>query len=122
MLEALLAAGLGVLCARELAADAGSAGVRGQTVAGEVVRADLGRQVLLVKIAGREPREMELAIDDATRLTAAGRAIRLEDVRPGERVTASCVPAGPGRCVARLVRAGAGRAAVPAPSPSPGRP
>ena len=122
MLAVLLAAGLAALSARAAPGEAEGAGIRSPLVAGEVVRADVSRQVVLVKVAGREPRELELVIDDATRLSAAGRAVRLEDVRPGERVTASCAPAGPGRCLARLVRVGGARAAVPSPPAAPGRP
>ena len=91
-------------------------------VVGEAVRVDLGRRALVVRIAGQPPREMERADDDATRFTSAGRSIRLDDVRPGERVVIACADGDGGRHLARLVRAGGGRAAVPTPSPSPGRP
>ena len=74
-----------------------------------------------MKIAGKEPRETEITTDDAT-LHRRRPSVRLEDVRPGERITASCAPAGQDRCLARLVRAGGGRAAVPAPSATPARP
>jgi hypothetical protein len=88
-------------------------------VVGEAVRVDLGRRCLVVRVAGREPREIELAVDDATRFTSAGRAIRLDDVHPGDRVLVSCSDAEDGRHLARLVRAGGARAAVPGPSPAP---
>ena len=87
-------------------------------VTGETVRVDLGRQVLVVKVAGRELREIEFAVDDATRIGAAGRIIRLEDVRPGDRIVVSGTEAEGGRRLARLVRAGASRAAVPDRSPN----
>jgi hypothetical protein len=122
MVAAMLFAGLAALVAGAPAEEGASVSARSVLVTGEVVRADLARQVLVVKIAGKEPRETEIATDDATRFTAGGRSVRLEDVRPGERITASCTPAGQDRCLARLVRAGGGRSAVPAPSATPARP
>jgi hypothetical protein len=84
---------------------------------GEAVRVDLGHRSLVVKVAGHEPREIEFAVDDATRISAAGRAVLLEDVRPGDRVVVSGTQVEGGRRQARLVRAGASRMAVPSPSP-----
>jgi hypothetical protein len=121
MVAAMLFAGLAALVAGAPVEEGASVSAR-ILVTGEVVRADLARQVLVVKIGGKEPRETEITTDDATRFTAGGRSVRLEDVRPGERITASCAPAGPDRCLARLVRAGGGRSAVPAPSATPARP
>jgi hypothetical protein len=86
-------------------------------VGGEAVAVDLGRRALVVKIAGREPRELDFVVDDATRLTAGGRAVRLEDVRPGDRVVVSSTESEGGRRRARLVRAGGARAALAAPAP-----
>jgi len=94
---------------------------RSHLVVGETVRVDLGRRSLVVRVAGGEPREMEFAIDDATRFASAGRAIRLDDVRPGDRVVVSCSDGEGGRHLARLVRSGGSRAAVPTPSPTPTR-
>lgn len=94
---------------------------RSHLVVGEAVRVDLGRRSLVVRVAGGEPREMEFAIDDATRFASAGRAIRLDDVRPGDRVVVSCSDGEGGRHLARLVRSGGSRAAVPTPSPTPTR-
>lgn len=88
-------------------------------VTGEAVAVDLGRRVLVVKIAGREPRELELAVDDATRFTAGGRSVRLADVRPGDRMSVSTTEGEDGRRRARLVRAGGARAAL---GPAPVRP
>jgi len=87
-------------------------------VTGEAVRVDLGRQALVVRITGREPREIEFAVDDATRISAAGRSILLADVRPGDRIVVSGTEAEGGRRPARLVRAGASRAAVPERGPN----
>jgi hypothetical protein len=88
-------------------------------VAGEAVAVDLGRRVLVMKVAGREPREVDFTVDDATRFTAGGRTVRLEDVRPGDRIVVSSTEGGGGRRLARLVRAGAARAAL---APPPVRP
>jgi hypothetical protein len=81
-------------------------------VGGETVAVDLGRRAFVVKIAGREPRELDFAVDDATRFTASGRAVRLEDVRPGDRVVVSSMESEGGRRRARLVRTGGARAAL----------
>jgi hypothetical protein len=89
---------------------------------GEAVRVDLGRRDLVVKVAGREPREIEFAVDEATRITAAGRTLLLEDVRPGDRVVVSGTAVEGGRRAARFVRVGTSRAAVPVTSPAPARP
>ena len=91
-------------------------------VTGEAVRVDLGQRTLVVKVAGREPREIEFAVDEATRISAAGRAVLLEDVRPGDRVVVSGIEGEGGRRQARLIRAGTPRAAVASLSPASARP
>jgi hypothetical protein len=88
-------------------------------VAGEAVAVDLSRRALVVKVAGREPREIDFTVDDATRFTAGGRTARLEDVRPGDRIVVSSTVGEGGRRLARLVRAGGARAAL---GPAPVRP
>ena len=118
----VVALGLAALSLPAPLAEGEGVKARSHLVVGEAVRVDLGRRALVVRIAGPPPREMELAVDDATRFTSAGRAIRLDDVRPGDRVVVSCADGEGGRHFARLVRAGGGRAAVPSPSPSPARP
>jgi len=90
---------------------------------GEAVRVDLGRRDLVVKVAGREAREIEFAVDEATRISSAGRTLLLEDVRPGDRVVVSGTLIDGGRRAARFVRVGTSRAAAPAAtSPAPARP
>ena len=91
-------------------------------VTGEAVRVDLGQRTLVVKVAGPEPREIEFAVDAATRISAAGRAVLLEDVRPGDRVVVSGIEGEGGRRQARLIRAGTPRAAVASLSPASARP
>jgi hypothetical protein len=86
-------------------------------VGGEAVAVDLGRRALVVKIAGRVPRELDFVVDDATRFTAGGRTVRLEDVRPGDRIVVSSTESEGGRRRARLVRAGGARAALTSPAP-----
>jgi hypothetical protein len=85
-------------------------------ITGEAVRVDLGQRALVVKIAGRAPREVEFTVDAATRISASGRSLLLEDVRPGDRVLVSGTEAEAGRGQARFVRVGAARAAVPDPN------
>jgi hypothetical protein len=88
-------------------------------ITGEAVRVDLGQRALVVRIAGREAREVEFTVDAATRISASGRSLLLEDIRPGDRVLVSGTEGEPGRGQARLVRVGATRAAVPSPSARP---
>lgn len=96
---------------------------------GELTRVDLGRRSLSVKTdsvktdapdgartEAREPRELEAAIGPETHLLSRGRALRLEELRPGDRVVL-LVAEDDGRRLARVVKV-VGRAAVPAPSPS----
>ncbi len=85
-------------------------------VAGEAVRVDLGQRALVVKVAGRVPREVEFTVDAATRISASGRSLLLEDVPPGDPVTVSGTEGQGGRGRARLVRVGAPRAAAPDPN------
>jgi hypothetical protein len=93
-------------------------------VTGELTRVDLSRRSLSVKTdardagrtEGRDAGELDAAIGPETRLVSRGRALRLEDLRPGDRVVLLVGEEG-GRRLARVVKV-VGRAAVPAPSPS----
>ena len=57
-----------------------------------------------------------MATGPDTRLVSRGRAVRLEDLRPGDRVLLVAGDEG-GRRLARVVKV-VGRVALPAPSPS----
>ena len=85
-------------------------------LSGELTRVDLARRSVFVKTDGREPRELETATGADTRIVSRGRAWRLEDLRPGDRVVVAAGEQG-GRRLARVIKV-VGRAAIPSPSPS----
>jgi hypothetical protein len=87
-----------------------------RVIAGELTRVDLTRRSVSVKTDGRDPRELEVATGPDTRLVSRGRAVRLEDLRPGDRVLLVTGDEGDRR-LARVVKV-VGRVALPAPSPS----
>jgi hypothetical protein len=91
---------------------------RTHLVVGEVARLDLQRRRLVVKTTEKEPREIDITVEPATRITAMGRARSLEDLRPGSLVAVTCADGAEGAHVARLVRVRAAPA-PPAPSPKP---
>jgi hypothetical protein len=80
-------------------------------VTGELTRVDLGRRSVSVKPEARDEarsdggdaREVEAAIGPGTRLVSRGRALRLEDLRPGDRVVLVVGEEG-GRRLARVVK------------------
>jgi len=92
-----------------------------RVISGELTRVDLGRRAVWVKsearegakAESREARELDAAIGPDTRLVSRGRAVRLEDLRPGDRVVLVVGDEG-GRRLARVVKV-VGRAALPAP-------
>ena len=93
---------------------------RTHLVVGEVARLDLQRHRLVVKTAEKEPREIDITVEPATRITALGRVRSLEDVRPGSRVSVTCVDGADGAHVARLVSLRAVPATqAPSPKASP---
>lgn len=61
-------------------------------ITGEVAGVDLGRRNLTVKVEspGAEPREIQLSLDDRSRIVSGGRTMTLDQVRAGERVRALC--------------------------------
>jgi hypothetical protein len=99
-----------------------------RVIVGELTRVDLGRRSVSVKTEnrdagrteGREARELETATGPDTRFVSKGRALRLEDLRPGDRVVLLVSDEG-GRRRARVVKV-VGRVALPAPSPTPAAP
>ncbi|HEU5320454.1 MAG TPA: hypothetical protein VFX28_06610, partial [Methylomirabilota bacterium] len=77
-------------------------------LAGEAVKVDLGRRLLVVRTTD-PPRETSFQVDAArTRLSAGGRTVPLTGVRPGEWVLVAYEPAGAQR-MAVLVKVGAVR-------------
>jgi hypothetical protein len=87
-----------------------------RVMAGELTRVDLGRRSVSIKTEGRDGREVDAATGPATRFISRGRAVRLEDLRPGDRVVL-VVGDEDGRRLARVVKV-VGRVALPVPSPS----
>ena len=103
----MFAAGTAALCgalAHAAAAD--------RLIEGELVRVDLGKRTLFVRPAGSAAREMEVAVDAGTTITAFGRGMALEDLKPAERIAVSCDGTVSPSCRARRVRAGPARRAV----------
>ena len=103
----MFAAGAAALCgalAHAAAAD--------RLIEGELVRVDLGKWILVLRPAGSPAREMDVAVDAATTITASGRALALEELKPAERIAVSCDGTVSPSCRARRVRAGPARRAV----------
>ena len=86
-------------------------------LAGELTRVDLTRRSLSLKLEGREAREIDADTTAETRIVSHGRTLRLEDLRPGDRVL---VLAGDdtGKRIARVVKVVGRPTAVPSPSPA----
>jgi hypothetical protein len=76
---------------------------------------DLTHRSLSLKLDGRDARELDAAISPETRILSHGRTLRLEDLRPGDRVLVLAGEAS-GRRVARVVKVVGRPAAVPSPS------
>ncbi|HET8648330.1 MAG TPA: hypothetical protein VFO85_22725 [Vicinamibacteria bacterium] len=85
-------------------------------LSGEAVKVDLRRRQLVVRW-GDPLRETAFAVEPDTRISAGGRAIPLEAVRPGEWVLVAFEARG-ARRVAVLVKVGAARPATGRPRPS----
>jgi hypothetical protein len=101
-------------------APAGAPPARAHLIPGELVRVDLGRKTVTVKaVESGAAREYEVELPESARISSSGRVARLEDLRPGDRVVVSCSDPAPGRHVARAVKIGPSRYAVPAPKASP---
>jgi hypothetical protein len=105
-----------VLAPSAVAAGPSPAPIAGETLAGELTRIDLVRRSLAVKTEGRDPREVEAMVTDKTQLASRGRAVHLEDLRPGDRLVVVAVEEG-GTRQARLVKV-LGRSAIAPPSPA----
>jgi hypothetical protein len=105
---AALAAGAATLDAAE--------GARGappdRLVEGELVRVDLDKRTLAVRPADAPAREVDVTVDAATVITASGRPVALDELKPLERVVVACDGASSPSCRALRVRAGPARHAV----------
>lgn len=100
--------------------DTGEAKAKTHLLVAEAVRVDLRRHVLVVKTADTPPAELQIGVEEGkTRVSSGGKAIRLEDVRPGDRVAVSCSDDAAGAHTARLIVIRPRGAASPAPSPTP---
>ena len=85
---------------------------------GELVRVDLDKRTLAVRPADAPAREVDVTVDAATRITASGRTVALDELKPLERVAVACDGAFSPSCRARRMRAGPARHAVgPAAAP-----
>lgn len=94
-----------------------------RTLAGELVRIDLSRPAITLKVAEKPPREYVLDVDSETRYVSQGRALRLVDLRPGERAMVVLSEDGRGRRRVTLLKLGASSDAAPPSAPSkPPRP
>ena len=91
-----------------------------RAIAGELTRVDLSHRSVVVKTDGREPRETDAAVRPETRVVSRGRALRLEDLHPGDRVIVLAAEEG-GQRVARVIRV-VGRASPALSPPSPAAP
>jgi hypothetical protein len=54
-------------------------------VEGELVRVDLGKKTLVVRPSSGAPLEVDIKVDAATAISASGRALRLDELKTGER-------------------------------------
>lgn len=88
---------------------------------GELVRVDLERGLLVVRPSGGPPREVDVTVDRGTAISASGRAIAIEELKPVERVAVLCDGALPRSCRARRVRSGPLRRAVGPAAPQDSR-
>lgn len=122
----LLLAGLAAQAPAAAQSPAETPAVKARThlLVAEAVRVDLRRRSLLVKTGERPPAELQIGVEeDRTRVSAGGRAVRFEDIRPGDRVAVSCSDDASGAHTARLIvirpRGAGDPPASPAPAASP---
>jgi hypothetical protein len=88
----------------------------------QAVRMDPRRRSLVVKTGDQPPVELQIGVEEGrTRVTSSGRAARLEDLRPGDRVAISCTDDAAGAHLARLIviRPRGGASPTPTPTPTP---
>lgn len=106
------------LLALALGAQAQQPLARTSTLVGELVRVDLERPAVTLKVVDGRPREYEIELDEATRFVSRGRVLQLADLRVGERAVAVVTEETSGRRRATLLKLGAGPYAAPRPEAS----
>lgn len=89
-------------------AAATGASAESHLLSGELVRVSLARHSVGVKVVGPPPREVEVLVGGATVMSARGRALRLADLRVGERILIACTDDA-GAHTARRIKLGGGR-------------
>ena len=75
-------------------------------LSGELVRVRLVRSSVTLKVAGTPAREVEVEVGPDTVISSRGRALRLADLRPGERILAACADDAAGVRHARRIKLG----------------
>jgi hypothetical protein len=84
----------------------------------QVARFDPRRRSVTVKTADEPPVELQIGLEEGkTRVTSGGRAVKIEDLRPGDRVAISCTDDAAGAHRARLVVIRPRDAGAPTPRP-----
>jgi hypothetical protein len=94
------------VCAAALGGALGQAAAADRLLEGELVRVNLDKRILVLRPAGSPAREVEVAVDAAATITASGRALALEELKPVERIAVVCDGTVAPSCRARRVRAG----------------
>ena len=82
-------------------------------IEGELLRVDLGKQIIVVRPSSGAPREVGVKVAATTTISAAGRTLRLDELKTGDRVVVACEGQGAEPCRARRVRSGPVRHGVP---------
>lgn len=101
-------------------AESPAAKARMHLLVAQAVRVDPRRRALVVKTGDQPPVELQIGVEEGkTRVTSGGRAVRLEDLRPGDRVAISCTDDATGAHMARLIVIRPRGGASPAPTPTP---
>jgi hypothetical protein len=107
----------------EAAATGGRAKAQAHTIVGELISADLeARQLTLSSRAGGASRKVRLILGrTSTRVVRQGRKAELSDLRPGDRILASCPHHEGDEHFVRVVRV-IGPSPIAPPSVAPGKP
>jgi len=109
---AVVAVGAAALCGA-----LGQAAAADRIVEGDLVRVDLGKRLIVLRPVGNRSFEMDVTMGAATTITASGRPLALEDLKPMERITVVCDGTVSPACRASRVRAGPARPAVGSAAP-----